>query len=269
MTSSSKIAAVCCVYDDTDWLIPTVQSVYPAVGAYLFFVNERPWAGSPTDNSSTLKALAALPDPEAKIRIIRQDWADEVAQRNFSIAYSQHLGFEYSMVVDADEIYHTEQLQRIIELVTRTPQIGCWHMRWFTYWKSPLFRIDPIEPYDPPVFLKHGTGGYVETRNFRSHSHELIPPELGMCHHMSYARSDEQIHRKLAMFSHSHQIIPGWFENVWKKWDKNPNLENLHPVNPPHYRRAIRQDPAILPKVLSPQWQRPLDSSPQDLLGPK
>lgn len=245
-----SIAAVCCVYDDTDWLVPTVRSVYAAVDAYLFFVNQRPWAGNPTDNSSTIRALEELPDPDKKIRIIRQDWANEVDQRNFSVAYSQHLGFNYSMVVDADEVYHTDQLPRILHLVAQNPQIDCWHMRWFTYWKSPEYRIDPVEPYDPPVFIKHGTGGYVETRNFLANSHELVPPELGMCHHLSYARTDAQVHRKLAMFSHSHQIIPGWFETVWKAWDKNPMLENLHPVKPEYYKRAIRQDPALLPKAI-------------------
>ncbi len=246
-----SIAAVCCVYDDIDWLTPTVLSVYPAVDAYLFFVNKRPWAGLPSDNSSTLRTLEELPDPGKKIQIIREDWPDEVQQRNFSIAYAQQLGFQYSMVVDADEIYHTEQLLKILHLVAMNPQIDCWHMRWFTYWKSPQFRIDPVEPYDPPVFIKHGTGGYVETRNFRAHSHELVPPELGMCHHLSYARTDEQIHRKLAMFSHSHQILSGWFERVWKAWDSNQALENLHPVKPEYYKRAIPQDPLLLPMVLT------------------
>lgn len=250
MEPGDRIAAVCCVYDDTDWLIPTVQSVYPAVGAYLFFINRHPWAGTPTDNTSTLRTIESLPDPEKKMRIIQDEWPDEVAQRNYSIAFAQHLGFDYSMVVDADEIYHTQQLERIISHVCAHAEIGCWHMRWFTYWKSPLYRIDPVEPYDPPVFIKHGSGGYVETRNVRCTTHQLVPPSLGMCHHMSYARTDEQIHRKLTMFSHSHQIIPDWFERVWKGWDRNHELEDLHPVNPPFYKRAIPQDPALLPATV-------------------
>ena len=247
-----KIAAVCCIYDDVDWLRPTVASVYDAVDAYLFFVNTQPWAGLPTNNTTTLEALRTLPDPQGKIRIVRDTWADEVAQRNFTLAYSQQLGFECSMVVDADEVYHTDQLHKIMHLVAEHPEIDCWHMRWFTYWKSPHYRIDPIEPYDPPVFIRHGAGGYVQTRNFQGRSHHLVPPELGLCHHLSYARTDEQIRRKISMFSHAHQILPGWFDTVWKAWDDNHALENLHPVNPPSFRRAIKQDLTLIPAALHP-----------------
>lgn len=62
--------------------------------------------------------------------------------------------------------------------------------------------------------------------------------------------ADEQIHRKLSMFSHAHQILPGWFERVWKAWDANPTMEDLHPVNPPQFKRAVLQDPAIIPITL-------------------
>ena len=53
----------------------------------------------------------------------------------------------------------------------------------------------------------------------------IIPIESAAIHHMSYARTDEQIRRKITTFSHAHQVVPGWFENVWKRWDDNPALE--------------------------------------------
>ena len=67
---------------------------------------------------------------------------------------------------------------------------------------------------------------------------------------MSYALSDDELLRKLQTFSHSHEIQNAWFDRIWKAWDWDKNLENLHPVYPSNYRRAIEQDKDKLPQVL-------------------
>jgi hypothetical protein len=71
-----------------------------------------------------------------------------------------------------------------------------------------------------------------------------------MCHHMSYARSDDALLRKITSFSHADEIVPGWYERVWLAWDARPELEELHPTHPPAYRRAVRQPLEKLPPAL-------------------
>jgi hypothetical protein len=238
------------VYHDDLWLKYSVASIYDAVGAIFFFVGAQPWFGDNEDNSSTLEAIAGLPDPQRKISLIRDNWPDEASQRNFSAAYAQVAGFDYGFIVDADEIYDTRCLQEMMRYAESRPDVECWHMKWLTYWKSLRYIIDPPESYLPPVFIKLGTCGFVEARNPAAASHEIIPPEIGICHHMSYARSDELIRRKISSFSHARQILPTWYETVWKAWDANTALTNLHPVHPEQYRRAEEQPRGALPPVL-------------------
>lgn len=242
---------MCNVYHDDVWLPLAYRSVYDSVDAFYFFINARPWSDTTKlDNSSTRACVAALPDPDNKRRIFFDEWPDEVAQRNFTIDQALNDGFEWGMIVDADEIYEKTELEKMISMVRAHPEISCWHVTWYTYWKSYKYRIDPPEPYKPAVFLKLGKCKFIETRNLEGAKHLLIDPEVGMCHHMSYARTDEEVRRKLSLFSHSHQILDGWFENIWKKWDSDKTLTNLHPVLPDMYRQAIEQPRHALPTVL-------------------
>jgi hypothetical protein len=206
--------------------------------------------GPKLDTTQLVATIEQLPDPNNKKQIISGSWASEVEQRNISLAYAVNSGCQIGMVVDADEIYEPSNLQGMIALVRARPEVDVWHMCWYTYWKSPQYRIDPIEPYHPPVFVRIGNVGFTEARNLYGGIHELIPPEVGMCHHMSYARSDELVKRKIGAFTHANQILDDWFDKVWKRWDEDPELTDLHPVIPAQYKRAVVQPADKLPSVL-------------------
>ncbi|MCB0325829.1 MAG: hypothetical protein KDD69_19755, partial [Bdellovibrionales bacterium] len=60
----------------------------------------------------------------------------------------------------------------------------------------------------------------------------------------------EQILRKITSFSHSHQVRAGWFENVWKRWDSDPDVKDLCPYNPGVFHRAVAMPFELLPTVL-------------------
>jgi len=245
-----NFAAVCCVYDDERWLPFMIESIYSEVGAIYFLVGDEPWNGSPTSNVRTLQAIAAYPDPERKIQIVRGGWSSETEQRVAGLELVREAGFAYCFVVDADEIYDPFFLRRMMSAAASKPQVGCFYMTWFTYWKSEKYRIDPPEHYKPPVFLRCDLGQFVERRHATAPVVAVIPPALGICHHMSYARTNEELQKKLASFSHAHEILPNWYENVWLAWDKNPELENLHPIYPESYKRAIPVTRESLPPVL-------------------
>ena len=244
-------AAICMVYDDPEWLELVLRTIYPLVGSIFLLVASRPWFGERTDNSSTLEIIKHLPDPDNKIRLVRRDWLNQVDARNDGMDLVKSAGYRYGFVVDADEVYEPEVLQRMMKHALEKPEIDCWHMRWFTYWKSVYYRIMPAEAYAPPVFLKaNGSARFSEYRNVDATTHELIPPEVGICHHLSYARSDEDILRKIKSFGHAPQVKPDWFKNVWKAWDNNHELRNLHPTNPEQYDHTIAQNINALPTPL-------------------
>lgn len=251
----STFAAVYCVYDDEAWLRKSLDSVYSCCDKIFILISDKPWQGQCVDNTNTLRCIKQYSDFDQKIEITNGTWNNETDQRNAGLLLTEKQGFEYCFVVDADEIYDPVQLMNMMNYVSKYPHIECWHMTWDTYWKSPLFKIEPREPFKPVVFVRTGRVKFTENRSVGGNRHGMIPPEVGFCHHMSYARSDEQVKKKIATFSHAHQIKSHWFESVWKAWDANHLLPNLHPTHPSSYQMAVYQPFASLPSVLKDSLQ--------------
>ncbi len=249
--ASSGICALYCVYDESYWLPYSVRSIYESVQNIFIFLNSKPWYGPARDQSSTKDCIQSLADAQNKIRVLEGTWNSETEQRNHTLAIAQVSGFKYGFIIDADEVYTAEHVAAMFEYAASRPEVDCWHVRWFTYWKSLRYRIDPPEPYDPAVLIKLGTVGFIETRNPVGAKHDLIPPLVCMCHHLSYAIPDERLKHKHIWFDgHSQSARAGWFENVWKRWDSDHNLNNLHPNNPSQFQRAVLQSPELIPPVL-------------------
>ena len=249
-------AALYCVYDDSLWLDYSCRSIYEAVDAIYFFVSDKPWKGPFKDKTSTLEAIRALPDPAGKIEIIEGHWEAEHEQRNLSLGYAQYHGHDYGLVIDADEVYETQNLQNALVHARSRPEVDVWHIRCATYWKSLRYRIDPPEPYDPPTLIRLGSCGFIKARNTATDKNALMPPEIATYHHMSYARPDDDLRRKISTFDHADLVLEHWYEDVWKRWDRSPGMQNLHPVNPPQYGRAVEQNPMLIPTILLPVWQK-------------
>lgn len=226
-----------------------------------FYVSDVPWNGPKTDNAATLRVIKEFPDPDQKLEIVNGTWTSEVEQRNFALALITLEKFDYAFIVDADEIYNTDSLRAMMQFAFSQPEVEVWHCWFIHFWKSEGYRIDPPENHNPPILVKTGSCGFLEYRNCLANKHSLIPADLGFCYHMSYARTDEQIKRKLSSFSHSHQIAPDWYERVWRGWDQDPTITDLCPYNPGVFERAVPVAPELLPPVL----QEPLRSTYEHL----
>ncbi|NLF25861.1 MAG: hypothetical protein GX589_09435 [Deltaproteobacteria bacterium] len=227
-----------------------MESIYVATDRIFIFLNDRPWYGPLSDNSKTKELIRSFPDPAGKIQVVRGDWENEVSQRNYALDMLAQAGFGYQFIIDADEVYDPGMLTGMMQYAKARPEVDCWHCWFVVYWKTLGYRIDPPENHHPPIFLKVGSGRFVEYRNCKAGTHKLIPAEIGFCHHLSYARSDEQIQRKLRSFSHADQIPSDWYERVWKAWDFDHGITDLCPYNPGVFQRAVPVDPIALPQVL-------------------
>lgn len=245
-----RLGAAICVYDDHQWLRLVLDSIYASCDRIFALVGELPWNGAAVDNSVTVAVFESYPDPAGKIQIIRGPWGSETEQRNAGLEICSQQGCEICFVVDADEIYDPGELAEMVEIVRRTPQIDCFTVGLHTYWKSQKFRIDPPEPLQPPVFVRVGKATFTLNRAVAAATSALISPDVGVCHHMSYARTNSQIRSKLATFSHAHEIVPDWYTNVWLGWDRDPSMRHLHPTHPAAYHQAVQVPETSLPAPL-------------------
>jgi len=75
-------------------------------------------------------------------------------------------------------------------------------------------------------------------------------PEEAVFYHFSYARSSKAMDEKFVTFSHAHQILPDWVEKVWRPWPNNREMENIHPVDPPKFPKALKVSTDDFPEIL-------------------
>jgi tetratricopeptide (TPR) repeat protein len=189
--------------------------------------------------------IGPMPKLDPRVEVVEGAWAGEGETRN---AGMERLGdCDYTWMVDSDEILLDRDVLLLRDLCDTQdlPAIG---VKLLTYWKTPEYRIDPPERLIAQIVARKG----IRVQGLRSVQAPVTVANL-WCRHLSYVRTDEEVKEKLRLFSHATEILPEWYENVWKAWDLNPALENLHPTHPAAYRRAVFDPDPELNAVLA-RW---------------
>lgn len=250
-----NFGAVYCLYDDTEYLEVSLYSVSKYLNQVLFLISDVPWNGTKIDNSSTVKKVQELCEKNKNYKLIQGHWTNEIDQRNFGLSLFSKQGIDFSFVIDSDEVYKEQHFVNIINFIITNQQIQAFHLEWNTYWKKDYYRINPREDFKPLICVKtnnflftfirggvtnvHRSGEFVLTSNDKTYNYALIPPNVAICYHLSYARDDEYMKRKLETNSHAPEFIKNWYEEIWEKW--TPEKQNLHPVTPQQYQIATKE----------------------------
>lgn len=281
------VAAMVCVYDDVRFLESLLEDLLPRIHAALLIQSSRPWYGpSRKASHEAAAALLARLARDPKVSVVRGSWKTEEDQRNFAMQLAKLLPQRptHLLVVDSDEFWHPVELDRALALVADREESGS-RVGWAratmaTYWKSTRTVITPPEPLrilwlvavaDDAGLDNTSTSlecSFLEARNwgcsaigFGSHNGSDITARMdslgvyvdtstAVCHHLSYVRTTTEIDDKMASFAHADDVRPGWMHDVWRRWDENPNLSNLHPTHPPAFASTIQQPLWALPPAL-------------------
>jgi hypothetical protein len=182
--------------------------------------------------------LGDIPPLDPRVLVVTDTWKDEADTRNAGMQILKDC--DYVFTVDSDEILS----DRALEFITSTCEMtrprallgGC-----HTYWKTPDWRIDPPEKLVAPLVVRKD----VRFERLRMFSGEHTIVNQYLFHHLSYVRTDEEMKEKLRLFGHASEVLLGWYEDVWKAWDDNHTLENLHPTHPSAFKRAVPSDGSV------------------------
>jgi glycosyltransferase involved in cell wall biosynthesis len=218
----------------------------PAViGQMLKFVDRCVIMRPSRSQSGAIVSLSKIPDLDPRVDVLEGNWRSEAETRNAGMDYLEDC--DYVFMIDSDEILLDEDLETLQALCEQAahPVIS---VKLHTYWKTPDYVIDPPEDGTIKMVLRKDVRLY-GVREVRGPVH----PSDVYCHHLSYVRSDDEVREKIRLSGHASEIRPDWYERVWKAWDKNPDLENLHPVHPPAYRRAVPRADLRMKGVLE-EW---------------
>lgn len=193
---------------------------------HLVLVSALPWNGEWAHDDTI--AVAAATSAEAVVGC----WTSEASQRNYGMQKLQDEGYDWVLVVDADEFYTPVGVAALLQSV-RGPANAVTSPQMSVYWKTEEYRIAPEQRDNPIVALRASqrfTWGRHSKVGQRAQSHARL-------YHLSYVRDDEEMSAKLASFSHQHEIRPNWYEEVWLQW--TPQSRDLHPVVPPQFAETF------------------------------
>src|SRR3989344_3613200 len=245
------------VFDDDRWLSKSIESIYPSVDGFIFLVGYLSFQGEYVPNRRFIDVLKSIPDPDNKfLGIYRKSWLMEEHARNDTLNFAQALGYSYTITIDADEIYNRKDIEGIKKELEDHPDLNAVHVGEVRcYWKSEEYRIEPPEPYtffhvaarvnSSIRFMKNRE----TTDEFKHMARDTV------LHHMSYARTDDELMKKITRWPHKQEVLAGWYESVWKGWDRNRHMENIHPTHPTQYRRAVPVSKSELPLVLQSSFK--------------
>lgn len=178
--------------------------------------------------------LSPAPPLDRRVELVTGSWSSEHATRNAGMEFLSDC--DYVFVVDSDEIVPDRSLRQLM--------LGCEKgfrsltCQFYTYWKTPEWRIDPPEDIAAPVVIRQDVR-FERLRMFSGEHARMTGPCV---HHLSYVRTDDEMREKLRLFGHAAEVVSGWYDRVWRGWDEDKAMEDLHPTHPPAFRRAVRVD---------------------------
>lgn len=175
-------------------------------------------------------------------RVVKEYWKTEHEQRNFGLEKQSH--FDWVFILDPDEFIEKDEFERF-KVWLETVGQDAYRAKQTTYWKNG-YTIS-ADRYMPITVCKPKRVKFTDKRCTDS---EVIDAPF-KAHHLSWARTDEEILRKVTHFSHAGEFNGvEWFENVWKKW--HPEYQGLHPIDPMRWALATKCE---VPEELKHLWR--------------
>ena len=273
-----RIAAVFCVYNEQEYLTYAVRAILPAVDRVFILLGRTPYnaynpqAREASKADGTEALVDELAAQESKITVVKGSWDSEVDHRNSGLELCLKENLDYYWLVDGDEVYREDHWKNILEAIRSNPQVGTFIIKCHIFWRSFGYRIPAQElAWRPRRIFK-----LTRTRRFlglklphrlrftgQNETNSLGPveelsPEQAVFYHFSYARSVQAMEDKFKTFSHAHEISSDWVRQVWRAWPQNREMTDIHPVDPPKFKRAVKSSLEDLPAIMKehPHYQQ-------------
>lgn len=224
-----RIASVCCVYNEAHYLPKHLRHMPDWVEEQVVLLSAKPWYGKelPDDGSAKLAK-------EAGATVLKYPWKDEVIQRNAGQAYLS--GYDWILNLEPDEFLSDSDWQKLYEFL-QTADKPAYAIKQRVFWGKG-FESDPPEDF-VPIIATRPTVKFVEKRNVDS-QWAVLPEDIKLLH-FAWARTDDEIWKKISHYSHAVDFdIDKWFKEVWLA----RKTENVHPTTPEAIPRLIK---AVLP----------------------
>lgn len=233
-----------CLHDDVEFLSVTLQPLLDANVPCILFASESAWNGS-IGQPERLDDLL----PIQGVEVVRGNWPNEEMHRNTAFHWCRDAGYFFMLIPDTDEVIEPGLLTTLLKFAEEdlADVVRC---AFDTYWKSPEYVIRPREAIRPAMLVNLASATYRYCREYTGPRSIFLDEHYGVVHHLSYCGDPRRIERKLETWGHKHEVIPGWYERLYKAWDEDKTIRNLHPTHSQAYGFTERIEvPPVLASV--------------------
>ena len=149
--------------------------------------------------------------------------------------YKFAMGFDLILAVDADEVFHTEQLRKGLEIAYKGVHRNYGIKGYINLWRSFDYAC-----YD----------GFLPIRVINLHNHHKDMSSLEVTiWHFSTCQSKKIMDYKYEIHGHKDELRSNWLEDIHNTWKPDNQFDDVHPVafgiwNP------IEYDKELMPKSL-------------------
>lgn len=237
-------------FDCEQFILAAIENCAPHVEKIYISYSELPWTYNENARGkykNTVNRDLIFQSPHIdKIELVEGNWDTEEAQRNFCLDKAKSDGFDYLIIQDADEFYTPEAYQTNLKEIAANPDHLYYRNPWHLFWKTLGYIIEFEEVHG----VKKTTINY--NACFAVNCHQPVRFKRnrlltttdaffvsGICYHLSYIMSDEQMQRKINTWGHSHQVMHRglWYKVKWLGW--TPDTTNIGLTNPISWTRAV------------------------------
>lgn len=192
-------------------------------------------------------------------------WASEEDQRNHSLKRAREDGMDVMIIQDVDEFYTPEAFKANLEGIQKNPNYPAYRCPWTVFWKSLDYVLEvrlhgqrPATVTTCPNFavnVKDTSVKFVSRRLVNRINEAYMLP--GLCLHLSWVLSDEEVMQKISTWGHSHQFnLLKWYKHKWLAWQ--PTTKNIGNISRAGYSKAVPFTGALPPELvlLAPKSQQ-------------
>ncbi|MFH0731792.1 MAG: hypothetical protein V2A72_02590 [Candidatus Omnitrophota bacterium] len=212
----------------------------------------------------TPEFIKKYPDIGRKIEVIKGSWGPNLIDRNTLKFEARHCNaildyvrgknpeLNYLIILDTDEILTDESIAGLKKAILMHPEAYAFKMCYKNYWKG-LHYVAEGKYHSATVCIKITPDIKFSDVNVREINKKPVIAlgENIYYHHLTYALSTKKLLIKIRTFGHANTIRKNWYRDVWKAWDNNKSIANIHPLfDGSWWEKAIRINDSEVPQLL-------------------
>lgn len=223
-----NLVALYKTWDGGEFVDASLASIYDHVSAIVMVHSDVSWLGEEENTVYTPACeWCREHDHAGKVHHVTCRETYQERQYQIGIDYIRQAGLpcDIVMVVDADEVWHPDHLERAIQQIHDKP-FAAYRCNMHTYLKTPFFQVDP--PFgSPTTFLREPKYLTQSPRGCGAPAVQL--DNVWMYHFTGVRASRSDVERKIRQSrladKAGERIVPDWMTKVY---DRLPEGRNLH-----------------------------------------